>query len=276
MTRRKNSGAAPTPSSARERQFVTALARGLDVLRAFRPGEATLGNQEIAERTGLSKSTVSRMTHTLLSLGYLTYSERTGRYQLGPGVLALGYSMIAGLEVRQRARPLMEDLAAAANVTVGIGARDRLSLVYLDCCKGAETVTLSLNVGSRVPLGTTAMGRAVMASLPEGEREYLLRAMRERDPDGFQKVAKGIEKGIRELETQGFCTSFGDWRSDVNAVGVPLFSLDGEHLYGLNCGGPSFTVTPKQLMEDLGPRLVQIAKTLSVPQKVVALAGGRS
>ena len=83
-----------------DRQFVTALARGLDVLRAFRPGEAMLGNQEIAERTGLSKPTISRLTHTLLELGYLTYSARSGRYQLGPGVLALGYATIAGLEVR--------------------------------------------------------------------------------------------------------------------------------------------------------------------------------
>lgn len=276
MTRRKGEARAQDRAGAKGRQFVTSLARGLEVLRAFRPGDATLGNQEIAERTGLSKPTVSRLTHTLLDLGYLTYSSRSGRYQLGTGVLALGYSTIAGLEVRQRARPLMEDLAASANVSVAVGARDRLSVVYLDCCRGAETVTLSLTIGSRVPLATTAMGRAILAALPEGEREYLLRAIRKRAPENFRRIERGIETAIRELEAQGFCTSFGDWRSDVNAVGAPVLSLDGEHLYGLNCGGPSFTVSTGLLMEDLGPRLAKMAAWLSAPQEAIEPVGNGS
>ncbi len=270
MTRRLREAAAQDLSGSQDRQFVTSLARGLEVLRAFGPGEATLGNQDIAERTGLSKPTISRLTHTLLDLGYLTYSARNGRYQLGPGVLALGYAMIAGLEVRQRARPMIEDLAASANVTIAIGERDRLNVVYLDCCRGTQTVALSLNVGSRIPLGTTALGRAILAKLPDGEREYLLRAMRERMPEDFQKIERGVDRAIRELDTQGFCTSFGDWREDVNAIGVPVFSLDGERLFGLICGGPSFNLSTDTLMEDLGPRLVKIAQDLSAPREMAA------
>jgi DNA-binding IclR family transcriptional regulator len=247
----------------RDRQFVTALARGLDVLRAFRPGEAMLGNQEIAERTGLTKPTISRLTHTLLELGYLTYSARSGRYQLGPGVLALGYAMIAGLEVRERAHSLMLELAVSADVTVALGERDRLSVVYLDCCRGTQTVALSLNVGSRIPLATTAMGRTILAKLPEGEREYLLRALREREPKHYAEIEHGVKQAMRDLETQGFCTSFGDWRPDVNAIGVPVYSLDRERIFGMICGGPSFTVSAQYLIESVGPRLVRIAADLS-------------
>ncbi|MPZ11839.1 MAG: helix-turn-helix domain-containing protein [Kiloniellaceae bacterium] len=253
-----------------DRQFVTALARGLEVLRAFRPGEANLSNQEIAERTALSKPTISRLTHTLVELGYLTHSASNGRYQLGPGVLALGYAMIAGLEVRERARPLMEQLAVTADATVAIGERDRLSVVYLDCCRGTQTVALSLNVGSRIPLGTTAMGRAIMAKLPEGEREYLLRALRERDPETYPKVESGLKQAISDLATYGFCTSFGDWRPDVNAIGVPVQSLNRERVFGLICGGPSFTASAEYLVEQVGPRLVQIARDLSAPPEATA------
>lgn len=255
---------------SRDRQFVTALARGLEVLRAFRPGEATLSNQEIAERTGLSKPTVSRLTHTLVELGYLTHSARSGRYQLGAGVLALGYAMIAGLEVRERARPLMEELAVTADATVAIGERDRLSVVYLDCCRGRQTVALSLNAGSRIPLGTTAMGRAIMAKLPEGEREYLLRALRERDAETFTKVEAGVKQAMRDIERQGFCTSFGDWRPDVNAIGVPVQSLNRERVFGLICGGPSFTASAEYLSEQVGPRLVAIGESLSAPSEAPA------
>jgi DNA-binding IclR family transcriptional regulator len=246
-----------------DRQFVTALARGLDVLRAFRPGEAMLGNQEIAERTGLSKPTISRLTHTLLELGYLTYSARSGRYQLGPGVLALGYATIAGLEVRERAHPMMLELAVSADVTVALGERDRLSVVYLDCCRGTQTVALSLNVGSRIPLSTTAMGRAILAKLPEGERDYLLRALREREPQKYAEVERGVKQAVHDLETRGFVMSFGAWRPDVNAIGVPVYSLDRERLFAMICGGPSFTVSADYLIESVAPRLVRIAKELS-------------
>ena len=79
-------------TSSKDRQFVTALARGLDILRAFHAGEGMLGNQEIAHRTGLPKPTVARLTHTLTELGYLNYIRRFRKYELGASVLALGYA----------------------------------------------------------------------------------------------------------------------------------------------------------------------------------------
>ncbi|HUF86798.1 MAG TPA: IclR family transcriptional regulator [Thermohalobaculum sp.] len=249
-----------------DRQFVTALARGLDILRCFQAGDPALTNQEIAERTGLPKPTVSRLTHTLRELGYLTFSRRTGAYQLGAGVLALGYAMIAALEIREHVRPYMDELAGMANVTVALGARDRLSVVYLDVRRGAQTISLSRNVGSRQPLATTAIGRAILAALPEPEREYLLRALREREPDTFRQVERGIRRACDELAERGFCASFGDWLPDVNAVGAPLLSVDGEHLYGLNAGGPAFLVPPEILVEQLGPRLARITRELSGPR----------
>jgi DNA-binding IclR family transcriptional regulator len=252
--------------AGKDRQFVTALARGLDILRCFQAGDPALSNQEIAERTRLPKPTVSRLTHTLRELGYLTYSARTGAYQLGSGVLALGYAMIASLEIREHVRPCMEALAAMANVTVALGARDRLSVVYLDVCRGEQTITLSRNVGSRLPIATSAIGRAIMAALPEGEREYLMHALRERDPENYRRLEKGIATACVEVADKGFCTSFGDWLPDVNAVAAPVVSLNGEHLYGLNVGGPSFIVSRELLMEELGPKLAKIARDLSGPR----------
>ena len=89
---------------AKDRQFVTALARGLDILRAFHAGEGMLGNQEIAHRTGLPKPTVARLTHTLTELGYLNYIRRFRKYELGASVLALGYAAISSMDVRRASR----------------------------------------------------------------------------------------------------------------------------------------------------------------------------
>jgi DNA-binding IclR family transcriptional regulator len=125
-----------------DRQFVNALARGLEILRCFRPGEIYLTNTELAKRTGLPKPTISRLTHTLTRLGYLEYSEDQGRYQLGSGVLALGYSLLSGMDVRKLARPAMQELADYSQCNVALGIRDRLSMVYIEATRGQSAVTL--------------------------------------------------------------------------------------------------------------------------------------
>ncbi len=250
-------------SGERGRQFVTALARGLEVLRAFRPGEVALGNQELAQRTGLPKPTVTRLTYTLCELGYLLHQPRDGGYQLGPAVLGLGYTMLSGLEIRDRARPLIRSLAEEVDCAVALGVRDRLNLVYVECARGCSRITLTLDVGSRIPLATTAMGRAVLAALSPGERAQALDEIRERDPAAFASIEEGVARAVSDYASLGFVTSFGDWQSEVHAVGAPLSLPGEEQVYALNCGGPAFMKDPKHLIEEVGPKLADLARRLS-------------
>lgn len=246
----------------KDRQFVTALARGLEVLRAFTPRTPLLGNQELAARTGLPKPTISRLTHTLTTLGYLTYSERLGKYQLGAPVLSLGYAALANMGVRQVARPLMQELAEHANAAVSLGSRDRLHMVYVEHCRSSSALSLRLDVGSRIALGTTAMGRALLAALPAEERQYLLDSLAKEEPERWPRIEAGIEQAMEEYRTHGFTLSSGDWDPDVNAVGVPLLPPHGGPLMAFNCGGPSFLLSRERLMSDLGPRLVDLVRNV--------------
>ncbi|HCL4331653.1 TPA: helix-turn-helix domain-containing protein, partial [Pseudomonas aeruginosa] len=106
----------------KDRQFVTALARGLELLRCFTPRESLLGNQELAKKTGLPKPTVSRLTHTLTRLGYLRHLPHSGKYQLEVGVMSFGYAMLSNLSIRALARPLMEEMAGYAKAAVAMAA----------------------------------------------------------------------------------------------------------------------------------------------------------
>ncbi|HSF95215.1 MAG TPA: IclR family transcriptional regulator, partial [Thermohalobaculum sp.] len=236
-----------------------------DILRCFTPESPALANQSIAERTGLPKPTVSRLTHTLCELEYLSFSQRSGAYHLGPGVLALGYATIASLEMREHLRPYMETLADMANVTVALGARDRLDVIYLDVCRGRQTVTLSRNVGSRLPIAKTAIGRAILAALPEIEQRFLIEALQKDDPENAADLERTIRTARDEIDRQGFCTSLGDGQPDVNAVAAPIRSLDGEQVYGLNVSGPAFMVPRDLLLQELGPRLARVARHLGGP-----------
>ena len=104
----------PAKKVATDRRFVVALSRGLDVLRAFRPNDGLLGNQEIAARTNLPKPTVSRLTYTLTKLGYLTPVPRFEKYQLAPSAMALGYAALANLGLRHLSEPFREALMREA------------------------------------------------------------------------------------------------------------------------------------------------------------------
>ncbi|MBO6562976.1 MAG: IclR family transcriptional regulator [Nisaea sp.] len=248
----------------KDRQFVTALARGLEILRAFQPGDGGLGNQDLAERTKLPKPTVSRLTHTLRTLGYLTFDESTGLYQLGPSVLSLGYSFLANLDIRARARPLMQEMANDVDAAISLGTRDRLTMLYLETCRGDGALTLRLDVGSRIPIAETAMGRAFLAALPEDEREYLMDHIRRKDPDKFPKLKDGIDQAVEDIATRGFTLSLADWHKDVHAVGAPVLLPDRSAIFALNCGGPRFLLSKELLEEELGPRLVHLAETLTM------------
>lgn len=250
------------PVSEHDRKFVVALARGLEVLRAFTPSEGLLGNQEIAQRTGLPKPTVTRLTYTLTKLGHLTHVPRLGKYQLAPGALAIGYSTLANMRIRQVARPYMQELANESDIAVALGSRDRLNVIYVEHCLSRAAVMRRLDLGSRIPLATTAMGRAILAALPAKDRDWLMHHIARREGDRWPKVRAGIEQAVKDLAKRGFTMSTGEWHPDVSAVGVPLIAPDGTGVFAFNCGAPAFQFTRERLEGDIGPRLVNLVRNV--------------
>lgn len=250
----------------KDRNFVTALARGLDVLRCFRPNEVELTNTDISERTGLPKPTVSRLTHTLCKLEYLVVDPRTGAYRLGAGVLQLGFGVLAGMDIADRATEVMRELGSGPNsyITVALGERTRDEVIYMAVQSSVEDVALTMHVGSRLPLFFSAIGRAILIGMEEADREAAFEEANRYDPEGDAARRASFESGRAEYEARGYCSAYGDWRSDVNGIAVPVFSLNGARIFGLNVGGPSFHVKRKQLESHYAPRLIEAGKRLSL------------
>ena len=244
-----------------ERYFITALARGLEVLACFRSADKGLTNQQIAERCGLPKSTVTRFTYTLTRLGYLV-QDSGGRYVLGTATLGLGAAMLARLDIRQLARPMMQELAEFSGTTVSIAVRDRLSMIYIEVCRSTAALALALQVGSRMPLAVSAIGRAYLVKASEQERQDILTRYREIDEMAYQAVLDAIERGSRDYARHGCTTSFGEWQKDVNGIAVGFYPIGGNQLMSINCGGPSSSVSEQFLLEEVRPRLIEIAARL--------------
>lgn len=265
----------PGKKAATDRSFVVALSRGLEVLRAFRPNDGLLGNQEIAARTNLPKPTVSRLTYTLTKLGYLTPVPRFEKYQLAPAAMALGYAALANLGVRQLSEPFREQLMRETGGAVAIGARDRLSMIYFGQSRNG-VVNVQLDVGSRIPIATTAMGRAFIWALPDEERVALLRELREHYGSRWPKMRDGIERSAETVAKYGFAISAGEWQDDVHAVGVALKLNDGTGPYAFNCGAPAFRFTEERLRNDIGPRLVAMVRNIEAALGGMALPTNQS
>jgi DNA-binding IclR family transcriptional regulator len=246
---------------ATDRSFVVALSRGLDVLRAFQPNDGLLGNQEIAARTKLPKPTVSRLTYTLTKLGYLTPVPRFEKYQLAPAAMALGYAALTNLGVRHLSEPYREELMRETGGAVAVGGRDRLSMIYFGQSRGM-TLGVQLDVGSRIPIATTAMGRAYFWALSEEERNTLLRDLREYYGTRWAKMRDGLERAGETVAKHGFTISAGEWHDDIAAVGVALKLNDGTGPYAFNCGAPAFRFTEDRLRSDIGPRLLTMVRTI--------------
>jgi DNA-binding IclR family transcriptional regulator len=247
---------------ATDRSFVVALSRGLDVLRAFQPNDGLLGNQEIASRTNLPKPTVSRLTYTLTKLGYLAPVPRFEKYQLTPSAMALGYAALANLGVRHLSEPFREDVMRETGGAVAVGGRDRHSMIYFGQSRNGLTLGVQLDVGSRVPIATTAMGRAYLWALSPDERAALLRELREHYGSRWPKLRDGIERSGEFIARHGFAISAGDWHDDIAAAGVALKLNDGTGPYAFNCGAPAFRFTEDRLRNDIGPRLVAMVRNI--------------
>ena len=243
-------------------RFVTALARGLDVLACFHVDEKWLTNAEIASRTGLPKPTVVRMAYTLCVLGYLRQSHESGKYALGDSVAALGITMVSNLKLRRIARPYMQDLANRYDISVSLGIRNGLSVLYVENCRSGAPLSLGLDLGARIPIAETAMGHALLAVMEPRERERLLAEFcKDEGEQRWPQVLQTINAGCAHWRARGFTVVVRDWQTDIVGVGAAIRQPDGR-VIAFNAGG-SASKFPRELLEqEVGPQLARMVKGL--------------
>jgi len=282
----------PLPGLARpadvsgDRQFAIALSRGLDVLRAFTPADRALSNRELCDRTGLPKATVSRLTHTLTLLGYLV-RDPDQRVALGAGVLALGYPLLASMPIRQIARPWLERLARETGCTVNLGTRDRLVAVYLDSCRADRANAYRPDIGSPLPLLTTALGRALILGRPAAEQSAILNRLQVQDPPRYRAERPFFDADRDAFRLRGWTHSAGHWRPGVHAVALPLRQALHAETVAINCtlseagasdsrGGARRRADPARLVESVVPAMLETARRIEVACRAEPIAFDRS
>ena len=256
---------------AADRRFATTLARGLSVLRAFRPEDDGLGNAEIAARTGLPRSTVSRLTFTLRALGYLGHARGGDeRYRPGPALLALGNVAARAITFVDVAAAPMQALADRTATLAVLAVRDGGKLLLARTWRPRGVASLWLEAGHRVPIARSSSGHALLAALDERGLAHLLGSggtgeegrSAPADEEGDDALDAGRAAAIREsargqLRASGFVVADPAryFTTEIHAASVPFRTRELGEPVVFTCGATPADLPLERLRDEVGPAL---------------------
>jgi len=246
-------------------KMVESLRKGLEVMEAFTAARPKLRLQEVTDLTGLPKATTYRMLRTLISLGYVRYDSVSAYFELRPRVMALGFTVLSSLDLRDTSQPFLEDFSRASGQNVNLGILDGLEVVYVGRVKQHSNLDLDLSVGSRLPAVVSSMGRAILAHTP-GPRldEFIGRLLEDEQyaemvgPDGSilrEKLAQARQDGYALNDQETF--------SGLRAAGAPVFNAQGEVEGAVSVAVFTQITSREELLEEMVPRLLQTARDIS-------------
>jgi DNA-binding IclR family transcriptional regulator len=135
-------------------------------------------------------------------------------------------------------------------------------MVYVEHCRGSAPLTLSMDVGARIPLATSAIGRAYLATIDERERRDVMAQVQEHDEAAWPQVRAGIERALKDHAKLGVTCSFGDWQKEVNGIARAFQPGGGLPPMAINCGGPAATLSKEFLLNEVRPRLIELTESL--------------
>lgn len=175
------------------------------MLRRIASADGPVSNRELAEWTGIPKATVSRLTATLVNADLILQLHDSGRFVVTASVLELSNRFLLNFDIRTRARPFLTALADRTTLSVHLAVRDRLDMVVIEMIRPRSAMSVSrLEVGTRMDLGRTAVGRAYLASLHQADRDGLLENMRIASGDDWPSIISGLRTGLDDAIRQGF------------------------------------------------------------------------
>ncbi|WP_201188587.1 IclR family transcriptional regulator [Pseudomonas fluorescens] len=250
------------PEGEKDRQYVTALARGLQILRCFSHDRPELTPQEIVRMTGLPQPTVWRLCHTLTKEGFIICAGENNRMALGLPALALGYAALVRQSLPKIALPHMQALTDSEGMGMSLAVRDGLDMLYIQRTHG-DFVYMNDPVGARRPFATAPTGWACFAGYDEEEREQVLDALQQQEPQALPGLRAQLERSREQFAQQGFVTSIGVIHEHLNAVAVPIRSLRSGTVYALSASGLAAD-WPQERLQTIGHQLVQLGRQLAV------------
>ena len=253
--------------SLREPRYSQSLERGLAILGCFTPERPVLGIADIADDLGMSRSTTHRYVITLLALGYLEQGA-SRKYRLGLRVTDLGMSALNSTGLREHAQPYLEELRQRSSYTVSLGVLDGPELLYVDQARsfrrGQSQASVDARTGSRLPAYCTAMGKLLLANLPESDQRELLSQVKltKQGPNSITSK-KALREELDEVLDASFAVDDEEFAKDLYSIAAPVRNEARQVVAAVEISVPSSVISLGELVDALGPHLVSTADRIS-------------
>ena len=244
------------------------LERGLAILSAFDSERPLIGVSELSRELSLSRSTAHRYIATLAQLGYLQQDPDSKRYRLGPKVLDLGFSAINSMDVREISAPHLRRLSDETGHTVNLAILDGIDVVYIERCRtaqpGQREIDLNLHVGARLPAYCTAMGKAMLAFLPEDRLAAILDdvELTERGPNTITDEA-AFRAELAVIRETGIAVNDEELAYGLRSIAAPISARSGEVVAALNLAVHRSMGLTTDLIERFSPAILKTAAAIS-------------
>ena len=244
-------------------KYVQTLDRSLDVLEVLAHAEEALGVTEIGNRISLHKSTVHRILHTLCHRGYVERVRDNERYQLGIKTVELGIRFLNDMELRKVASPVLNNLAKLLNEVVHLVISDEGEVVYIDKAESSHVVSMHSKVGRRAPMHCTAVGKALLSTLPEEEVRQILeiKGMTRCTPHTIVEP-DALLVYLREVKTSKISVEIEENEIGIVCLGTPVFDYSGRAIGAISVSGPAERIKEKGI-ERIGQEMKQSGEEIS-------------
>lgn len=245
-----------------DRQFVTALGRGLMLLAAFEHHDA-LSHQQLCQITGLPKATITRLIHTLVLLGFLRANEH-GQYKLGSSAVRLSATAWSRHDMVASAEPLLRQFASENEVSVNVATEVEGEMRYHACCRSPARLSVNLQVGSAVPVAYTAIGRAFYAASSPTRQAVIRSNLQENaSEEDYHRAQAALDKAVEHYNKYGYTLSDGEFSHDILAVAVGVFDIaTGQYAYSLNASVPRANWDAEEYKAMIVPKLQALAQKI--------------
>lgn len=249
---------------APEEYVIEALVRGLRVLAQFDQDHTNLSLTDLVERTGFNKATVFRILATLEHEGYLERDPVTRNYRPGIKALRLGFAVLSSLDLRQVARPHLENLASSLDLTASLSVLDGMDVVYVDRVRNRSIMGVVLELGSRIPAHCSSMGKAMLAHLPPDELEdHLASADLTACTSNSIKTLAEFRETLEIVRAKGVAFNIEELAVGLRAVAAPIFDQNGRVVAAINVSGTSDAISVDYLQKELASKVKAVAQRVS-------------
>jgi IclR family pca regulon transcriptional regulator len=248
-------------AGTRSGEFVQSLERGLAVIRAFGTDRARMTLSEVAREAELSRASARRFLHTLVELGYVVTDGRM--FALRPQVLELGYAYLSSLSLPEVAQPHLEQLAEDVGESSSVAVLDGSDIVYVARVATRRIMSAAIQVGTRFPAAATSMGRAVLAHVPDGEREAFLADVTLTPLTSRTITEKSaLRTELDTVREQGWALVDQELEEGLRSIAAPLRDTTGQVVAAVNVSAPVRRGPVDEMATEFLPALLRAAREI--------------